>query len=60
MMIWYRLFVMIQNYLAEPLVKNYMAPTFPLYIALKNLLYSITNKKSMRDGKADIASVTNI
>ena len=48
---------MIQNYLGDPLVKNYMAPTFPLFIALKNSLHSITNKKSMRDAKPDITSV---
>lgn len=48
---------MIQNYLAEPLVKNYTAPKYPLFIALQNALNSFSNKKSLRDPRADIASV---
>jgi hypothetical protein len=48
---------MIQNYLAEPLVKNYTAPKYPLFIALQNALNSINNKKSLRDPRPDISSV---
>jgi hypothetical protein len=48
---------MIQNYLAEPLVKNYTAPQYPIFICLKNSIYSLNHKKSARDVKADIASV---
>lgn len=48
---------MIQNYLAEPLVKNYTAPKYPLFIALQNSISSISHKKSPKDAKADITSV---
>jgi hypothetical protein len=48
---------MIQNYLAEPLVKNYTAPQYPIFICLKNSIYSLNHKKSARDVKADITSV---
>jgi hypothetical protein len=51
---------MIQNYLAEPLVKNYTAPQYPIFICLKNSIYSLNHKKSARDVKADIASVNKI
>lgn len=48
---------MIQNYLAEPLVKNYTAPKYPLFIALQNALGSFHNKKSLKDPRTDIVSV---
>lgn len=48
---------MISNYFDEPLVKNYTAPKYPLFIALQNCLNSISNKKSIRDTKSDISSV---
>lgn len=48
---------MIQNYLAEPLVKNYTAPKYPLFIALQNALSAFHNKKSLKDPRADIVSV---
>jgi hypothetical protein len=51
---------MIQNYLAEPLVKNYTAPQYPIFICLKNSIYSLNHKKSARDVKADITSVNKI
>lgn len=48
---------MIPSYLVEPLVKNYTAPKYPLFIALQNALASINNKKSLRDPRHDIESV---
>lgn len=48
---------MIQNYLAEPLVKNYTAPQYPIFISLKNSIQALNHKKSPRDVKADISSV---
>lgn len=48
---------MIQTYLDDPLVKNYTAPKYPLFIALQNALNSFNSKKSMRDPRSDIASV---
>lgn len=48
---------MIQTYLADSLVKNSRAPSYPIFIALQNYLNTISNKKSMREAKADILMV---
>lgn len=48
---------MIQNYLADSLVKNYTAPSYPIFISLQNTLNTVSSKKSLKDSKADIAAV---
>lgn len=48
---------MIQNFIADPLLHNYLAPCYPIFIQIRFLLGSITNKKSMKTAKSDIVSV---
>ena len=48
---------MIQNFITDPLLHNYMAPCYPIFIQIRYLLGSITNKKSMKTAKSDIVSV---
>ena len=48
---------MIQNYLADSLVKNYTAPSYPIYISLQNSINLINIKKSIKDSKSDIIFV---
>lgn len=49
--------MIIQNYLAENVLQNYLSPSYPIFIQIKSLLGSITNKKTMRSAKSDIISV---
>ncbi len=48
---------MIQNYLSDPLLQNYMAPCYPIFIQIKYLLNSITGKKFAKSVKNDILNV---
>ncbi len=48
---------MIQNFITDPLIHNYMAPCYPIFIQIRYLLGTITNKKSMKTAKSDIVSV---
>ena len=48
---------MIQNFITDPLLHNFMAPCYPIFIQLGYLLGIITNKKSMKTTKNDIVSV---
>ena len=49
---------MIQNCLTEPIPNNALLPSYPLFIALQNTINSIPNKKSIKEIKIDINSVT--
>ncbi len=51
---------MIQNFIADPLLHNYLAPCYPIFIQIRYLLGSITNKKTMKTAKSDIISVIMI
>ena len=48
---------MIQNFITDPFLHNYLAPCYPIFIQIRYLLGSITNKKSMKTAKSDIVSV---
>lgn len=48
---------MIQNFLSDPMMQNYMAPCYPIYIQIRYLLSTITNKKTMKTAKSDIVNV---
>ena len=48
---------MIQNFITDPLLHNYMAPCYPIFIQIRYLLGTITNKKTMKTAKSDIVSV---
>ena len=49
---------MIQNCIPDPVIDNSLAPSYPLFVAIQNLLNSVTNKKTYKDAKTDINSVT--
>lgn len=48
---------MIQNYLNDSLMQNYLAPNYPIFIQIKFLLNSMGAKKSVRNAKNDILHV---
>ena len=48
---------MIQNFITDPMLHNFMAPCYPIFIQIRYLLGTITNKKSMKTAKSDIVSV---
>ena len=48
---------MIQNFMTDPLLHNIMAPCYPIFIQIRYLLGTITNKKTMKTAKSDIISV---
>lgn len=48
---------MIQNFMTDPLLQNIMAPCYPIFIQIRYLLGTITNKKTMKTAKSDIISV---
>lgn len=48
---------MIQNYQNDPLVHNYLAPSYPIFIQLKSLIQSLTTKKSTRNIRPDVVFV---
>jgi len=50
---------MIQNFLSDPMMQNYMAPCYPIFIQIRYLLSTITNKKTMKTAKSDIINVNN-
>jgi len=50
---------MIQNYQNDPLLHNYLAPSYPLFIQLKSLIYGFATKKAARNAKTDIIQVIN-
>ena len=43
--------------MTDPLLHNYMAPCYPIFIQIRYLLGTITNKKTMKTAKSDIVSV---
>ncbi len=48
---------MIQNFITDPLLHNFMAPCYPIFIQIRYLLGTIVNKKTMKTAKNDIVSV---
>lgn len=48
---------MIQNFITDPLLHNFMAPCYPIFIQIRYLLGTIVNKKTMKTAKNDIISV---
>ena len=50
--------IMIQNCLTEQMPTNGLLPSYPLFIAIQNIINSIANKKSIREIRIDINSVT--
>lgn len=50
---------MIQNYQNDPLVHNYLAPSYPIFIQLKSLVQGLASKKTVKNIRTDLASVIN-
>lgn len=48
---------MIQSYQNDPLLHNYLAPSYPLFIQLKSLIQGVATKKTGRNVKSDILFV---
>lgn len=48
---------MIQSYQNDPLLHNYLAPSYPLFIQLKSLIQGVATKKAGRNVKSDILFV---
>jgi len=48
---------MIQNYQNDPLLHNYLAPSYPIFIQIKYLITSLSSKKVIRNAKTDITHV---
>jgi hypothetical protein len=51
---------MIQNYQNDPLLNNYLAPSYPIFIQLKSLIHGFAAKKIARNAKTDITQVTEV
>jgi hypothetical protein len=49
---------MIQNYQNDPLLHNYLAPSYPIFIQLKSLILSLSTKKTVRNIRSDLIFVT--
>ena len=47
-----------QNYQSDPLLHNYLAPSYPIFIQLKFLINSLNAKKTLKNAKSDITEVT--
>ena len=46
-----------QNYQADPLLQNYLAPSYPIFIQIKHLVGTLNAKKAVKNAKADLAYV---
>lgn len=46
-----------QNYQADPLVHNYLAPSYPIFIQIKYLINGLNAKKALKNAKSDILQV---
>jgi hypothetical protein len=51
---------MIQSYQTDPVLYNYLAPTYPIFIQIKFLISSLNAKKTTKNAKSDITQVTSI
>jgi hypothetical protein len=49
---------MIQSYQNDPLLHNYLAPSYPIFIQLKSLIQALATKKSPRNIRPDLLFVT--
>jgi hypothetical protein len=49
---------MIQGYQNDPLLHNYLAPSYPIFIQLKSLILGLATKKSTRNIRPDLLFVT--
>jgi len=47
-----------QNYQADPLLHNYLAPSYPIFIQLKYLINGLNAKKAVKNAKSDITHVS--
>ena len=52
------IFIMIQSYQNDPLLHNYLAPSYPIFIQLKSLIQALATKKSPRNIRPDLLFVT--
>lgn len=50
-------YIMIQNYQNDPLLHNYLAPSYPIFIQIKYLINGLAAKKSIKNAKQDILYV---
>lgn len=46
-----------QSYQADPLMQNYLAPSYPIFIQIKFLISGLNAKKALKNAKSDIAHV---
>lgn len=51
---------MIQSYQTDPVLYNYLAPSYPIFIQIKFLISSLNAKKTIKNAKSDIAQVHNL
>jgi hypothetical protein len=47
-----------QNYQADPMLHNYLAPSYPIFIQIKYLISGLNAKKAVKNAKSDIAHVS--
>lgn len=47
-----------QNYQTDPLLQNYLAPSYPIFIQIKYLINGLNAKKAIKNAKSDIANVS--
>ena len=48
---------MIQSYQTDPVLYNYLAPSYPIFIQIKFLISSLNAKKTIKNAKSDITQV---
>lgn len=48
---------MMASYQTDPLIQNYLAPSYPIFIQMRNIIQSLTVKKALRKEKQDIQYV---
>jgi hypothetical protein len=51
---------MIQSYQTDPVLYNYLAPTYPIFIQIKFLISSLNAKKTIKNAKSDITQVISV
>ena len=51
---------MIQNYQNDPLMHNYLAPSYPIFIQLKSYIHGLATKKTSRNVRSEIMQVLMI
>lgn len=47
-----------QTYPADPLLHNYLAPSYPVFIQIKFLITGLNAKKAVKNAKSDITHVS--